>query len=191
MVSKIMDRKTEILKLTAEMLKVKGFDSFSYSDLSQEIGISKASIHHHFKRKEDLGLALLLFMKEGSLKRNEYLRNLDRSPWDKLEAFFDMNAKVIEHGKKNCPINALQANVNVISAEMAAVLKEIVDLEIGLVTAILEDGRKEGELFFKGKARTHAALIVSTLRGTMQQSRIHGQEFFRQTIEQLKTNLKV
>ena len=80
-----MDRKTEILKLTAEMLKVKGFDSFSYNDLSQEIGISKASIHHHFKRKGDLGLALLLFMKEGSLKRNEYLRNLDRSPWDPIK----------------------------------------------------------------------------------------------------------
>ncbi len=186
-----MDRKTEIVQLTIEILKVKGFDSFSYNDLSQEIGISKASIHHHFKRKEDLGLALLLFMKEGTLSRNEHLFDLELSPWDKLEAFFNMNAQVIENGTKNCPVNSLQANVNVISAEMADVLKDIVDLEIDLVTTLLEDGRKEGQLFFKGKARDHAALVVSTMRGAMQQSRIHGHGFFRQTIEQLKTNLKV
>ena len=186
-----MDRKTEILKVSAEMLRVKGFDSFSYNDLSQEIGISKASIHHHFKRKEDLGLALLEFMKAGTSRRIERLRELNLSPWEKLEAFFDMNTRVIEKGTKNCPINALQANVSVISAEMAAVLKEIIDLEIDLVTTILEDGRSEGQLFFKGKARNHAAFLVSSLRGAMQQSRIHGYDFFRQTIEQMKTNLKV
>jgi TetR/AcrR family transcriptional repressor of nem operon len=59
------------------------------------------------------------------------------------------------------------------------------------MSSILEDGRKEGQMFFKGKARNHATLIMSTLRGAMQQSRIHGSEFFRQTIEQMKTNLKV
>jgi len=186
-----MDRKTEILKLTAEMLTVKGFDSFSYNDLSQEIGISKASIHHHFKRKEDLGLALLIFMKEGTLKRTEHLRDLDISSWEKFETFLNMNAQIIENGTKNCPINSLQANVGTISPDMVVVLKEIGELEISFMTSVLEDGRKEGQMFFKGKARDHAALIMSTLRGAMQQSRIHGYEFFRQTIEQMKTNLKV
>ncbi len=186
-----MDRKTEILKLTAEMLKVKGFDSFSYNDLSQGIGISKASIHHHFKRKEDLGLALLVYMKEGTLKRTEHVRDLDILPWEKLETFFNMYAQIIENGTKNCPINSLQANIDIISPEMAVVLKEIGELEINLMTSILEDGRKEGQMFFKGKARNHAALIMSTLRGAMQQSRIHGHELFLQTIEQIKINLRV
>jgi len=173
------------------MLKVKGFDSFSYNDLSQELGISKASIHHHFKRKEDLGLALLVYMKEGTLRRTEHLRGLDILPWEKLVTFFDMNAQIIENGTKNCPVNSLQANVDIISPEMVVVLKEIGELEINLMSSILEDGRKEGQMFFKGKARNHATLIMSTLRGAMQQSRIHGSEFFRQTIEQMKTNLKV
>ena len=186
-----MDRKTEILNLTAEMLKVKGFDSFSYNDLSQELGITKASIHHHFRRKEDLGLALLVHIKERTLKRTEHLHATNISPWEKLETFLDMNAQIIENGTKNCPVNSLQANIDIISPEMAVVLKEIGELEINLMTSILEDGRKEGQMFFKGKARNHAALIMSTLRGAMQQSRIHGHEFFRQTIEQMKTNLKV
>ena len=186
-----MNRKTEILKLTAEMLKVKGFDSFSYNDLSQELGITKASIHHHFKRKEDLGLALLVYLKERTLKGTEHLHDTNISPWEKLETFFDMNAQIIENGTKNCPVNSLQANVSIITAEMAVVLKEIGELEISLMKSILEDGRQEGQLFFKGKARDHATLIMSTLRGAMQQSRIHGHEIFHQTIEQMKTNLKV
>jgi len=186
-----MDRKTEILKVTAQILKEKGFDSFSYNDLSQKVGISKASIHHHFKRKEDLGLAMLVFLKEGTVRRHEGVRNLDSSPMDKLDTFFDMQAKVIEYGEKNCPINALQANIAVLTPEMTAVLKEIGELEIDLMASILENGRQEGEMFFKGKAKSHAALIMSMLRGTMQQSRIHGPGFFRQTIEQMKTNLRV
>ncbi|HIE19064.1 TPA: TetR/AcrR family transcriptional regulator, partial [Candidatus Bathyarchaeota archaeon] len=35
-----------------------GYGGFSYSDLSKALGITKASIHHHFPSKEELGLAV-------------------------------------------------------------------------------------------------------------------------------------
>ena len=49
----------------AEMLvKRRGYSGFSYADLAAVIGISKASIHHHFPAKEDLGAALIGTYKE-------------------------------------------------------------------------------------------------------------------------------
>lgn len=49
----------------AEMLvKRRGYSGFSYADLAAVIGISKASVHHHFPAKEDLGAALIGTYKE-------------------------------------------------------------------------------------------------------------------------------
>ena len=48
-------RQSEILMLAGEMIQTKGYDSFSYNDLSLRLGIRKASIHHHIPKKQELG----------------------------------------------------------------------------------------------------------------------------------------
>ncbi|KFJ90149.1 TetR family transcriptional regulator, partial [Pseudomonas sp. 1-7] len=45
---------------TAEnLMRTRGYTAFSYADLSEAVGIRKASIHHHFPTKEDLGAAIV------------------------------------------------------------------------------------------------------------------------------------
>ncbi|MDP2026901.1 TetR/AcrR family transcriptional regulator [Sulfuriferula sp.] len=41
------------------MVQRRGFNDFSYADIANEVGIRKASLHHHFPTKTDLGLALI------------------------------------------------------------------------------------------------------------------------------------
>jgi len=53
-----MDRKQQILEKASELLMTRSYSSFSYKDLSEALGITKASIHHHYESKEVLGLAL-------------------------------------------------------------------------------------------------------------------------------------
>ncbi|ATQ78952.1 TetR family transcriptional regulator [Massilia violaceinigra] len=48
-----------LLKSAEIHLRTKGYAAFSYADLAEEIGIRKASIHHHFPTKENLGEALI------------------------------------------------------------------------------------------------------------------------------------
>ncbi|MDH8172912.1 DUF417 family protein [Klebsiella pneumoniae] len=43
----------KILRLTDTLIQQRGFLGFSYADLEKEIGIRKASIHHHFPGKTD------------------------------------------------------------------------------------------------------------------------------------------
>lgn len=49
----------KLLNLGEEAIRTRGFAGFSYADLAREAGIRKASIHHHFPAKADLGLALV------------------------------------------------------------------------------------------------------------------------------------
>ena len=51
----------QILELANKYIQKVGFNAFSYSDLANEIGIKKASIHYHFPSKTDLGIAYCHF----------------------------------------------------------------------------------------------------------------------------------
>lgn len=42
------DTKTLLLQEAETLLRTHGYAAFSYADLSERIGIRKASIHHHF-----------------------------------------------------------------------------------------------------------------------------------------------
>ena len=55
----VVDRKQEILDVAAELLQTRSFSAFSYQDISDRIGVSKATLHHHFPSKDDLGVALV------------------------------------------------------------------------------------------------------------------------------------
>lgn len=54
-----IDTKTTLLDIAEKAARTRGFDGFSYADLSEAAGIRKASIHYHFKTKAALSAALL------------------------------------------------------------------------------------------------------------------------------------
>ena len=79
------DRKEEILEIATELLQARSFSSFSYADLSARLGISKASIHHHFPTKEAMARALVERFRASN---RQLLVDLDRQhkdPWQRLE----------------------------------------------------------------------------------------------------------
>ena len=53
------DTRTELLVQAEMLVRSRGFAGFSYADLAAAVGLSKASIHHHFPTKVDLGAALV------------------------------------------------------------------------------------------------------------------------------------
>ena len=50
---------TRLIGEAAQLIMRGGYNSFSYADLAERIGIRKASIHHHFPSKMDLVVAVI------------------------------------------------------------------------------------------------------------------------------------
>ena len=48
-----------ILDLAQNLIQTRGYSWFSYQDISEQLGIRKASIHHHYASKAALGTAVL------------------------------------------------------------------------------------------------------------------------------------
>jgi len=55
----VSDIKTALLDSAERAARRRGFDGFSYADLAKDMGIRKASIHHHFPTKAALSVALM------------------------------------------------------------------------------------------------------------------------------------
>jgi len=48
-----------IVDVAQRLMQTRGYNGFSYADVAAEIGISKASLHHHFRTKAALGGAIV------------------------------------------------------------------------------------------------------------------------------------
>lgn len=185
------ERKQQILDLAAELVATVGFDSFSYQDLAERLGITKASLHHHFPKKEDLGLSLLDHMiRIKEQKRDELLQMAD-TPLQRLDAYFAFYREICisKECSQICPASSLQAEINVIPEAMRDKLKVFDEIETRLVTELLRQGRESGEMHFPGDPAHHALMLISAIKGALQFSRSHGVTAVDNTIKQLKYTL--
>lgn len=53
------DTRTQILDLAEKNIRQRGYHAVSFRDLADALGIKSASIHYHFRRKEDLGAVVV------------------------------------------------------------------------------------------------------------------------------------
>ena len=53
------DTRNQILDLAERAMRLRGYHAVSFRDIADELGIKSASIHYHFRHKEDLGAALV------------------------------------------------------------------------------------------------------------------------------------
>lgn len=180
-----------ILEHAVDLTTTVGFDSFSYADLAQRVDIAKASIHHHFPKKEDLGLALCVLAKLKMDEAFKVIKTSSTSPLKQLESYFKQARKMSDGCQRVCLITSLQASVQVISDTMRQNVKDIADLEVAFMASILKEGKKAGEMSFEGDAEAQAAMICATLKGALQYARIHGQASFDSIIRQVRRSLQL
>src|ERR1700733_430892 len=88
-----------ILDVAERLVQVRGFNGFSYADVSAEVGITKAALHYHFAGKADLGLALIT---RYASRFTELLAGIDTSgasPQGRLAAYANLYAQVLRQGR--------------------------------------------------------------------------------------------
>jgi TetR/AcrR family transcriptional repressor of nem operon len=183
------DRKQQILDVAEELLLVRGFCAFSYQDIADRLGIKKASIHHHFATKEDLGLALCeRFRAMHDEVASEVLKK-GGTPLELLEAFLSHGADVAGEGDRCCPGGVLQAEFNSLPERVRDEVERLFASTHQSVTAMLESGRGAGQFDFEGEASDEAWYLLSTMHGALLSARVHGPEVFEAVARQLRNRV--
>src|SRR6516225_2849027 len=92
---------TRILDVAERLVQVRGFNGFSYADIAAELGITKASLHYHYRGKAELGQALITRYGQRFAAELEAIDGTARDAPAKLSAYADLYADVLK-GRRMC-----------------------------------------------------------------------------------------
>jgi TetR/AcrR family transcriptional repressor of nem operon len=170
-----------ILDSAERLVQLRGFNGFSYADIAGELGITKASLHYHFRTKGELGEALMM---RYARRFADALAAIDASTDDapsKLSAYADLYAGVLE-GHRMCLCGMLAAEYQTLPDPMQRAVVTFFDDNQAWLIEVLEHGQRAHTLRFSGPARETAQATLSALEGALLVSRSYGDpELFQAT----------
>lgn len=175
----------QLVELSADLLCRRGFSGFSYQDLANALGIRKASVHHHFPQKADLGLALCDWTERWLLDGFEHFDRHGTSAPDKLQRYLRAAAKHTFADDKQCPVSALHSDLPVLPEAMTTRLTELSDVELNWVAGVFATGLERGELVHhprQSQPRDMARLFIFACKGALFYARLLGPQHFEQSM---------
>jgi TetR/AcrR family transcriptional regulator, transcriptional repressor for nem operon len=176
----------EIIGLADQLIRSKGFNAFSYSDISAAMDVRNAAIHYHFPSKSALGISVIdEEMARIATNRQEWAH----LPGDEqvkriMQGFFDKSRK-----NMICLTGSLTSDYETLSPDMQLKVVEMCEAILSWMGNCLEKGREERTLHFHGKAPDRALLLMSTLASSLLLSRILGPDIFDRMMDQILKDL--
>ncbi len=82
-----------LLSEAEHLMREKGYSAFSYADLSKIVGITKASIHHHFPTKDILGEQVVIQAFSDTQRVFEQIEATEKSAEKRIAAYIDIFAQ--------------------------------------------------------------------------------------------------
>ncbi len=182
--------KEQILDIAEDFLRDRGYNGFSYKDISKSLGIRNASVHYYFPTKTDLGVAVI---RRATARIESWAQSLESQGLgyaEKLDQLCFRFKTFVDHEQQVCLGGALQTDFKTIPDEMKKETCEFVSLMLGWLESLLADGREHGAFNFPGEPRDHALLIVASLQGAVQLVRATTASSFDSITKQIKLSVR-
>lgn len=182
------DTKTLILDVAQDLIQRLGVNGMSYQDISEGVGIRKASIHTHFPKKEDLLAALLDRYSDRFLRIVDGILASSDTPEIKLRRYCGLFEATLSSGNqdKACLCAMLGAELETLNDPSVERVRSFYQANQERIALLLDAGQQDGSFRFSGEVQAMAALIFGVLEGGMLVARVQGGAIqFHQVIEQL------
>jgi TetR/AcrR family transcriptional repressor of nem operon len=162
----------KILEHGMELLQVRGFNGFSYQDLAERLDIRKASIHHHFATKEDLGIALADTYRDAFIAWAGHTEGKYPGATERVAAYFRLLLRVSGQGDRVCPAGAYAADWNTLSEPVQKAVNRFFATARGWLVQVVEQGQQAGEFTTAKPATDLADLVISAAQGGLLFNRV-------------------
>ncbi len=180
-----------ILDVAERLVQTRGFNAFSYADISRALHITKASLHYHFPTKAKLGERLIERYRVAFLAALDDIDGSCREAGAKLRAYAGIYINVLERNRM-CLCGMLAADYATLPKAMKDEVRRFFDANETWLVEVVESGRVNKEIAFSGSAVEAARLLVAALEGAMLLARSHGDPArLRSAADQLLADLGV
>ena len=166
------DTATRLLDAAQELIQTRGYNAFSYKDLSEQIGIRTASIHYHFPAKSDLGAKLMERYCEALEQDLAKIEAKHAQVTPRLRAFVGLY-KASEKECAICLCGSMASDWETLTPEVQALVSRYLDSSEAWIAKQIRAGCASGELHFEGNPREASATFVASLQGALLLARAH------------------
>ena len=159
------DTKKALLDSAERAARARGFDGFSYADLSKDVGIRKASIHHHFPSKAALSVALMKRYYEDLKAACGEIDATHETGGARLTALIDRYRLALNDGKSLCLCVSFSTSRESLPAEVAIQIRRFRQMMLGWIKAAFESGQKDGSIQGVVDPEVEASATLPLLEG--------------------------
>jgi len=185
-----MDTKTALLDSAERAVRARGYDGFSYADLAEEVGIRKASIHHHYPTKKALALALIQRYRKEFFSTIESIDQKYATAGERLGAYFKLYRSALAGGKMLCMCVAFSISRERLSDEVLAEVEVFHKNALLWLTDIFEIGKKDHSIRNVENPKSEAAACLALVEGGQLIARSAKKvAYFDRAVEQMKTRI--
>jgi len=177
----------DILNCARSLIIAGGYSGFSYADISEFVGIRKASIHHHFPTKVDLVRTLVSQYRQEAEAGIAHIERVSLGATEQLLAYTGYWQGCIGDATKGyCVCALLATQIPVLPQEIVLEVRAHFRTLSDWLTSVFERGVRQGSLALSSDARSEAEAFMATVHGAMLSARAYGDpEIFGTIIQPL------
>lgn len=160
-----------VLDETRLAVQARGVNGFSYGDLARRLGIKAPSIHHHFRRKEDL------VAETADAYRRQFDERVGAIDIDGTIARLTAYGAIFLSPADDdllCFCGAAAAGWDDLGADARATVSAFFAAQVAWVAETMADGQAQGELAADVDPDAAAFAFVSALEGALLLTRTNG-----------------
>ena len=185
------DTAHKLLDSAESLIKVRGFNAFSFRDLQRQVGVKTSTIHYYFATKADLANAVL---ERFLLQHRQSLLSLESkqpSAIKRLQSIADFFVANSEKGEF-CLGGMLSSELNALNLEAKKILADFFGHFEMWVEATIDLGKNNGEMDKSVNAKHSAQVFVAAIEGGMLITRVrHNSEPYKNLLAQIIKQIKV
>jgi TetR/AcrR family transcriptional repressor of nem operon len=151
-----------ILDTAQALAQVRGYNGFSYADISAELAITKPSIHYHFPGKAQLAEALIARYRERFDAAREEAADAAAGVRERLAGYARLYAEVFTDGGRMCLCGVFAADAASLPPEVRQATAAFFDDQQRWVAAAFAEAGQPA-----AQARAAAQAFLAALEGAL------------------------
>jgi len=167
------DTRHELIEAAEVLVRTRGYSGFSFAQLSDVVGIKKASVHHYFKTKDDLARALIAAYDKRFDDDLETIKTKSDDAIDRIQAYGTLYVSGVEKSL-GCLIAVMATEFVTLPDTTRADLSAFFAKHNKWLETVLKEGVRKGQIRSGLDIPASARLIVSTLQGALMMERVIG-----------------
>lgn len=159
------DTKTTLLNSAERAARNLGFNGFSYADLAEDVGIRKASIHHHFPSKAKLSVELMRRYHTTHEAACEDISESISLGGARMLALINLYRQGLNGGKSLCLCVSFSTTRENLPPEVIQQISAFRTMILDWLEMTFKAGQADGSISGVSSPKTEAAAALALLEG--------------------------